>query len=172
MNSSVQAVIHDPRTRDDFIRLNSIERPAAITRWASEGDHNDDEFGCMFWRVLSEEWSGFDKIDRRVFEEMFNRFQPSWRPPETGFYQALPARFVAYRGADAREHSQGLGFSWTLSRQVARSFARGHRGMPNDQPTLFAAILNSRDVALALNDRKEMEVVLFQAPLQFRTISW
>jgi hypothetical protein len=149
----------------NFLRFNSEERAHVLAEWFDElGDENDSELGPVFWRLVEQEWSGFDAIDHDHYEYLFERFRPYWQEPKCDFYRSLPDRFVAYRGSDNRSPP---GLSWTLSRKVARSFARGHRGIRNNDPVLLGAIFDRREVALAFGDRSESEVVLFHPPSEY-----
>jgi hypothetical protein len=156
----------------DFVKFNSIERARALADWAQRhSSARDAEIGPLFWRLAEQEWSGFDAIDHYAYEGLFYRFRPYWRAPESGFYKSLPERFIAYRGAPYDEEYSGfLGLSWTLNRTVARGFARGHRGLWNDEPIIFAAVIDRTNVALALIDRKESELVLFEPPSPYRFV--
>ncbi len=124
-----------------------------------------------FGRLVEQEWSGFDAIDHYTYSGLFNRFRPYWRAPKSVFYKSLPKRFVIYRGANINEEYDDCpGLSWTLSRKVARGFARGHRGLWNDEPIIFSAIIDRCDVALALDNRQESELVMFEPPSPYRCV--
>ena len=160
-----------PIVPPDFIKFSSIDRGYAVLEWlAEQGDARDTELGPVFWELVTQEWSGFDAIDHSAYGGLFNRFRPYWRAPESALYKSLPARFFAYRGANIDEEYGGPGLSWSLSRKVARGFARGHRGFWNDEPIIFAAVVDRRNVALALEDRHEAELVMFEPPLPYRFV--
>jgi len=144
----------------DWRRYNSVQRPEALIRWALSHDVNrDGETGPLFWLLVSQEWSGFDRVNQQAFTWLFDRFRPWWRPPETDSYRDLPRQFQAWRGGSQ------AGLSWTLNRAVAETFARGHRGIQPEVPFVFGATIRLTDVALAIDDRAEAEVVTFRPVL-------
>ena len=73
-------------------------------------------------------------------------------------YNELEEIFTVYRGQDA---DAPVGLSWTTDRAVAEKFARGHRGLWNERPTVLTGEVCKRDVAAFYTGRKESEVVAF-----------
>lgn len=141
----------------------STQRPRALLRLLAAQAPDD---GQRFWRLVAAQWSGFDAIPHRAYATAFRRHRPTWSPEvmaqgDRTFYEALPANLTIYRGQDA---SAPLGLAWTLDREVALSFARGHRGMCNALPLLLTVTVKKEDVALAFSDRGESEIVLFVPP--------
>jgi hypothetical protein len=146
----------------DLRPYGSTERPEAIVGWTNRYDGGcDPAVGPLFWKILQQEWDGFDRIDYQAFERLFQRFRPWWRAPENSFYSSLPEQFQIYRGTDA---GHPVGLSWTLDLRVAQEFALGHRGISNKKPTILCAAISIADVVLASNVRNESEVVLFAPP--------
>lgn len=146
-------------TSTEFIRwLNgpsgggSTSRPWKVVGWAE--DLRDDE-GPLFWEVVTEVWSGFDRIPHEEFDRLFARFASSIPPCD------VPETLTVYRGQDS-EVEKGL--SWTLSRETAQEFARGHRGIMNKYPLVHEMEVNREHVAFVCNDRDEQEIVLKEIP--------
>lgn len=144
-------------------RYDSVQRPQALIRWVlRHGYDRDDDLAPLFWKLVEQEWSGFDIIDHEAYCMLFARFRPWWRPPQAVSYRSLPEQFVVWRGVWRSGREWGL--SWTLDRAVAEGFARGHRWMRNPNPIVVKAVINHDQVALALDDRRESELVLFAPP--------
>jgi hypothetical protein len=80
-------------------------------------------------------------------------------PTDREAYDGLPSRFTVHRGQDA---SAAVGLSWTLRRSVAEDFARGHRGIRNEQPVVITRRIRKSTIAFFSDDREEKEVVLFK----------
>lgn len=139
--------------------FNSVQRGEAVIDWIiSNTRHNipNDVLGPIFWKMLREQWSGFDRIDHYSYSRVFTRFRPYWSPqPE---WSRLPERLEVWRGGDRDSVRNGL--SCTLERSVAENFAEGYR-VPNKYPTLLRAEIDRSEVALVDDSREEHEVVLF-----------
>ena len=76
-------------------------------------------------------------------------------------------RLIIYRGQSARSP---LGLSWTLRRETAVGFARGHRGLLNPSPVIVETTVNKADVACYFTDRNEEEIVLFKPPAKKKCV--
>jgi hypothetical protein len=109
----------------------------------------------LFWKVVADEWCGFDRIDHSSFAILFKRFRPYWQPSGDPF-------FIAYRASGQIELVKP-GLSWTLDRRVAAGSAIGHRWIHN-RPTEVVTATLSRTVALVSTERKESELMLFELP--------
>jgi hypothetical protein len=123
------------------------------------------------WRLIHAEWNSFDAIPHKQFAIIFREHRSEWRPnflspKDRAFYDSLPARFQAYRGQDV---SQPVGLSWTLDRDVAAAFARGHRGIFNPNPVILRSSISKRSVAGAYTGRNEREIVTFCPSRVFET---
>lgn len=117
------------------------------------------------WRLIHTEWSDFDAIPHKAFSLLFRSLRKTWDAAflsvdNRKFYDALPDRFTAFRGQDARQRA---GLSWTLNRDAAVGFARGHRLFFNREPVVISAQISKRNVCGAYVDRKESEIVVFNA---------
>jgi hypothetical protein len=75
-------------------------------------------------------------------------------PEARRFYDNLPPILTVYRGANK---DSGKGLSWTLDIEAAKNFARGHRGLLNQSPTIFTARVRKSSVAFVCVDRNESE---------------
>jgi hypothetical protein len=122
--------------------------------------------GAAFWRWLPDQWPGFDAIPHDLYQRAFMRWRPDWSPncmndDDRRAFEALPATVPIFRGQDA---GAVLGLSWTLKREVAKEFARGHRGIRNPAPIVFRTNVAVSEIALFSADRNEAEVVLFAPP--------
>jgi len=123
-------------------------------------------FSLDAWKWIAVEWPGFDRIPHARYQRVFRYRKLGWSPdcmcPESrAVYDALPNTFTAYRGQDA---ASPIGLSWTLERDVAAGFARGHRGLNNPNPVILRRKFRKISVAMILVDRQEHEVVLFKPP--------
>jgi hypothetical protein len=140
-----------------LIAFNSEDRPHAILTVLNRCANSDA------WRAIHSHWDGFDLVPHREFATLFSRLRGSWRPefwgaPDRKLYESLPERFIIYRGHSAAAR---IGLSWTLDRDTAAQFARGHRGLRNKHPSIVIAEVSKRNVAGAYNGREEREIVLF-----------
>jgi hypothetical protein len=130
----------------------SAARPSAVLNWA---EANDD--GSAFWKVVQSAWESFDRIPHESFALFFERFAESAPSSPSD----LPERMTVYRGQSGDDLK---GLSWSLSRQVAENFARGHRGIPVANPVVLELGITRDQVAFVCNDREEDEVVLRSIP--------
>lgn len=137
---------------ESFYSGNSTERPWIVLGWASRLEWTK---GKIFWEVMNEAWPSFDLIPHKEFEKVFRRFK-LYAPRE-----GIPPRVTVYRG---QSKNSPLGLSWTTSRAVAESFARGHRGLKNPNPVVYSLEVTRIQIAFLCNDREESEVVLFNIP--------
>lgn len=156
-SSPAKSEISEP----NWALYDSVQRPVATIDWVLENVRNrvpDEVLGPVFWKIVRERWSTFDRLEHNMFEAAFFRFKSYWEPqPEI---LRLPERFVVWRGGD--RYSVRKGLSWTLRRSVAEDFARGHRFLFNKYPTLLTAVVDRSEVVQFDNSRNEHEVVLFK----------
>lgn len=138
--------------RDSLFLGNSTERPWIALEWAARLEWTAGE---LFWEVIREAWPLFDLIPHKEFEKAFRCFK-SFAPRE-----GIPPRVTVYRG---QSKNYPLGLSWTTSRAVAESFARGHRGIKPPDPVIYSVEVTKKQIAFLCDDREESEVVLFSIP--------
>lgn len=129
-------------------------RPRQVLDWAKA---IDDTKGSDFWTVILQAWSSFDRIPHEEFAFQFARF--SGHAPGAPH---LPDRMTLYRGQD---DGASVGLSWSLDPEVAKDFARGHRGCNISNPLVLELEVTRDQVAFFTNDRDEQEVVLLEIPL-------
>jgi hypothetical protein len=123
--------------------------------------------GRRFWRLLAENWTAFDAVERARWVRMFARFRPDWTREALGLqdrvvYDSLPEIFTVYRGQNGVELAAGATF--TLSLERARRQASGRRGAEATDPRVFALHAAKREVALAFAAESDGEIVMFPAP--------
>lgn len=128
----------------------SQTRPWHFLNW---GRRLADTDGETFWGLLVEYWSIFDQIPHEEFAALFARFRGS--TPRAG----IPDKVTVYRGQDLTALP---GLSWTTDREVAYSFARGHRGIKNPNPAIMTLEVAAAEIAFLCDNRQESEVVLFE----------
>jgi hypothetical protein len=75
---------------------------------------------------------------------------------EAKWFDALPRHLKVYRGC---EIFGWHGLSWTLDKQVAVGFAKGHRGIKLNNPQIHSTIIEKSQVFFATNERQEQEIV-------------
>jgi hypothetical protein len=119
------------------------------------------EAHAAFWRWLAPEWSGFHQIPYWLYIPAFGRRRAGWSADcmaadDRRLYDRLPATVTIYRGQDIDGF---VGLSWTLDWAVAESFAR--RDPQNPNPVILEATISKADVAFAVTDREEAELVTF-----------
>lgn len=136
----------------------SSDRAYLFAQWAST--LKPSRGGKAFWEVVRQQWSSFDRIDHAEYQRQFRRFAPYWAA--TSEVTDLEDEMVVYRGQSSLSP---LGLSWSLRRDVAESFARGHRSIRVLQPVVLERRIRREQVALAINEeRNEAEIVLWAPP--------
>lgn len=136
----------------DLKFYNSTDRGDAVLEWARTLPWTSDA-AEVFWHVIEEEWSSFDLIDHDGFADVFQYFM-EWRAP-----RAAGIQLTVYRGQNA---TSPFGVSWTTDESIADGFARGHRGIMNQQPIVICGIVKSEYIAHEENNRGEAEVIVFR----------
>ena len=84
---------------------------------------------------------------------------------ERDAFASLPDRVTVYRGLRPKEYDPNyIGFSWTLSRDVAERFANEFRkarwGDPNSEPVLLKAEIDKEQIVWLIFERDEREAVI------------
>jgi hypothetical protein len=117
-----------------------------------------------WFRLLGEEWSGFDNVWtwRGEIRKLLRSASPDelrsmMTPNEAAALAALPEKFTVYRGCYPQNRS---GLSWTTDRTVAETFPKylRFRGRPGEIPILRSGVVSRDRVVLKL-DREEQEVI-------------
>jgi hypothetical protein len=133
-------------------------RSALVAQWAAL--LKPSAGGQAFWRVIREQWPSFDRIDHGEYRQQFKRFAPYWLL--TREVANLKDGITVFRG---QSRLSPVGLSWSLRREVAESYAHGHRGIPVPQPIVLERRIHRKQVALVIiDDRNEAEVVLWTPP--------
>ncbi|MBR0652743.1 hypothetical protein GXW78_24010 [Roseomonas terrae] len=146
-----------------FRWCNSTERPVELLALYYNMANADD---ALFWRLIADEWSGFDRIPLDDYIIWFEELRAAWspgcmEPTDRAAYDALPDEVTVYRGQSA---TVPLGLAWTLRRDVAVGFAAGHRGISVPSPAIVTTRVKKTDIAFVCTDRNEDAVVLFEPP--------
>ena len=112
------------------------------------------------------EWGGFDLIPHDRFRYAFQRWRPYWSldfmsPDDRATYSHFPDEGITiFRGQD---RNRRLGLSWTINREVAEGFARGHRNFRYRNLIVLQAVIDKSSIAFVSNDQ-EAQIVLFARP--------
>lgn len=136
---------------------NSATRlPLMLELLAHEQSH------ALFWKVLCEVWSSCDctwHYRRLLLSMMERRAQSRWRHITAEMHPAedWPNLVRVWRGC-SRERVRAV--SWTLDKEVAAGFARGHRGISVPNPVLASAEIPKTAIFFLAHERQELEVVL------------
>jgi hypothetical protein len=141
---------------DYMIKFGSHQRPHVFLDDIAERFAGRPE---IIWRVLHDEWNGFDAIPHARFTRLFSRIHEHWRveymnADDREFYASLPERFTVYRG---QESFMRTGLSWTLDWDIAAKFSHGLRGPTNISPAIVIAEAYKRHVAGAYVGRKDRQ---------------
>ena len=121
---------------------------------------DDDEFMAVFaqaWPDCDNTWSYRDELRHLLMYHCRADFLHHLSEDDLAFYNALPDEITVYRGCDA---SRVYGLSWTTDLELAKSFARGHRGMSPPNPVIACGMAAKKDLLFATNDRGESEVLV------------
>ena len=93
---------------------------------------------------------------KEIFIEKNVKVEDTLHMYDRDWFNSLPEQLTVYRGGP--EGCQD-GICWTVDRDVAESFARGHRGIKYAKPRVYEATMNKFDAFFAFNDREEQEIV-------------
>lgn len=159
----------DENASDLLIWFESGKRPEAFLAMHKKVfPRKSRNAGHAFWRWVAMAWTTFDAIPHFQYEQAFHRWGDYWSADfisntkyaaNRDFYDNLPdTGITVYRGQDENDDT---GLSWTTDMNVAQGFARGHRGLVNDIPTVVEAVIAKKDIALTFIERNESEIVLF-----------
>jgi hypothetical protein len=116
--------------------------------WDSQGDLRDEiEWRSINGGPLSQD---FLDLDQRAFLD--------------GLKTDHRSMITVYRGCSA---PRLRGMSWTSDLDVARRFAKGHRGIPVPEAAVFRAKVRKDSIFTVILDRGESEVVLSPVGLKY-----
>lgn len=73
------------------------------------------------------------------------------------FFDSLPDVITIYRGADK---IRSLGMAWTTDIEVARLFAKGHRGYRVPDGRIVQTTIRKCDILTVLQDREESTIIV------------
>ncbi len=109
----------------------------------------------IWWAIFADAWSVCDAT-WKWYEWLGREARRVGPHPSVA---VLPDDFTAtvYRGG-SRERIAGA-ISWTTSIEVARTFARGHRGIAVPDPVIATASVTKPDIYWMTDDRDEAEVL-------------
>jgi hypothetical protein len=128
-----------------------------------------DESSEVFWPVFQTIWPISDATGRTALigELLIEHFDDrELTGADAAFYDALPDEVEVWRGGNATD--EGSGFAWTTERDVALSFARGHRHIKWPEPTVWRGLVQKRDILTVCATRDEAEVLVEFEDEQFR----
>ena len=133
-------------------------------------DHGDTE---LIWRTLDRYWASCDRISADENDEVLRILSSCGsyleHLPLDDFRASIPgddAPVTVYRGCP-RNRVRSL--SWSLCREVAEKFARGHRGIPVPDAVIATATIRGRDILFATDARDEREVLVDYRNLSYVT---
>ena len=119
----------------------------------------------VFWPVMFKAWTSCDDtwaLRNRLLSAL--RHHAGKHSPIEFFsvdqhaaYSSLPLKCEVFRGC-SRERVAGI--SWALDEEVARGFARGHRGIAPFAPVVVTATIRTEHIFGPILDRTESEVLL------------
>jgi hypothetical protein len=149
-------VISGPATNGSADRLNVMLR--CLNRAAPE----------VFWPVFLKAWPSCDGTwaqKERLLARLRRQGSGVDHLPEQTreWLGTLPQSITIYRGC-SRSRSRGL--SWTTDRDVALSFALGHRGLQVPNAVIVTALVSKANVFAAFLDREENEVLVEPSSLE------
>jgi hypothetical protein len=126
-----------------------------------------------FWRLLAKHWPGFDAVPHAAYAGTFRSRRAAWSADcmelaDRALYDQLPPLVSLHRGQSGEAP---IGLSWTLSREVAEGFARGHRGKRVLSRVVLATRVRKTSIAFICTDREEEEAVLFRPPRRGASIA-
>ena len=78
---------------------------------------------------------------------------------ELAVYNSLPDELIVFRGVKTKNIVDYYGFSWSLSRDVAKWFSE-NRGETDGEPIVLERTISKSSIIWVLLEREEQEVVL------------
>lgn len=147
-------------------------------------DVTQDDPAVVFWPVFHQTWPVCDDtwwLSKQLLSTLRRQRDEAWDDGAGGpaidlalfsmdehnaginrdreFYGSLPYNkpFPVYRGCS---RSRVRGISWTTDRQVAMSFAQGHRGISVPDSVLASATITLDAIFTVSQDREESEIIL------------
>lgn len=144
-----------------------LARESSETRLPAMLDALEGVDAATFWTVFQADWPVCDDTwqhRRRLLRVLKQRqpFAPHMIDANRELYERLPDEILLHRGCDM---SRVKGISWTVDRQVAEGFARGHRMIYNPAPTVISATVYKFDVLMVNAVREESEILINPAVL-------
>jgi len=133
---------------------------------------------AAFWRVFAEAWTFSDDtwVYRSELLDQLSMTGPGEgvryaSPADQALMNSLPKRVQVFRGC-SRPRIRGL--SWTLDRQVALKFARGHGFIKMPDPVIVEALVPKEAIFTVFTERKESEILLDprRLPRRLRVSTW
>ena len=125
----------------------------------------------IFWSIFLDEWSSCDGAfgwNHRLAQAMrrVGQCPPDMLP---AFYDDLPEQLTLYRGASRACIEAAI--SWTTAADIAKGFARGHRGIRVPDAVIATATIHKADVFAAVDDRNEWEVLCLPRILKIEAVA-
>jgi hypothetical protein len=107
----------------------------------------------VFWAALTDTW---DRCDDTWWLKawLLDLMRDQQARP---YIEPLQWPMRIYRGC-SRPRVRGV--SWTMDREVAEGFARGHRGVPVPNPVIAEAVVEREAVFAVLYERGESELLI------------
>jgi hypothetical protein len=72
-------------------------------------------------------------------------------------FETIPQRVQVFRGCSL---PRVLGIAWTIRRDIAEGFARGHRNIRLPEPVVTSALIPKEHIFFVTDDREEKEIIL------------
>jgi hypothetical protein len=117
----------------------------------------------IFWPALMDAWCMSDatwNYRARVLWNMKNARKPAlayFSPEQRQFFETLSPLVLVFRGCS---RVRVCGIAWTVDREIAEGFARGHRGIKVPEPVIASALVPKEHIFFVTDDRQEKEIVL------------
>jgi hypothetical protein len=118
----------------------------------------------QFWTVFIANWHSCDDtwaVKDRLLCQLRKAAAgasvlPHYSAEQIAFFESLPEVVTVYRGC-SRERVNGI--SWTINREVAKDFTRGHRGIYVPDPIIVTATVKKSEIMAVFVDRAEQEII-------------
>ena len=123
------------------------------------------------WAAFHEGWTMCDAVTPEQVERIFSCFTfdtlgtAHLAAEERAFFDGLPEVVEVFRGASP---DRKRGYAWTTDEAVAGRFAKGHRGIPVRNGTIYRATIEKARIWTVFTDRGEAEI--FSALANFRRV--
>ena len=153
----VQSVSDVDNAEERLFSMGSTQRTAALIDECAMLRHElAYELFRRVWPSCDDTMPYTEEI-RPILQSSIDWMTIDGQLPHEPWFDALPSRFRVYRGCNANAVN---GFSWSIDREVALTFAGGHRGLHLSHPVLSSGMVRKNSILMTIGDQHEREILV------------